>query len=90
MAPLLPPEVLDGQKRGFSIPLAAWLRNELAPFAREVLSPDSVRRQAFFRPEYVSGLLDAHIAGRRDHSRQIWALLVFSLWHTRYAEGAGA
>ncbi|MCP6379673.1 asparagine synthase C-terminal domain-containing protein, partial [Klebsiella pneumoniae] len=37
--PLLPPEIVRGRKRGFSIPAAAWLRGELKPFARELLAP---------------------------------------------------
>src|SRR4029453_6909549 len=39
--PLVPGELLRRRKRGFSIPAAAWLRGELAPFARETLSPDT-------------------------------------------------
>src|SRR6266700_1462235 len=41
--PLLPREIVHGRKRGFSIPAAAWLRGELEPFARELLSPARVR-----------------------------------------------
>src|SRR6185312_17563866 len=37
-APLLPREIVQGKKRGFSIPAAAWLRGELEPFARGTLS----------------------------------------------------
>ena len=48
--PLLPPEIVHGRKRGFSIPAAAWLRGELEPFARETLSPETLRRQGYFRP----------------------------------------
>src|SRR5262249_14448542 len=48
--PLLPPEVVHGRKRGFSIPAAAWLRGELEPFARETLSPETLRRQGYFEP----------------------------------------
>ena len=43
-------EVVHGRKRGFSIPAAAWLRGELAPFARETLSPETLQRQGFFQP----------------------------------------
>jgi len=32
----------------------------------------------------VSRLLDVHVSGRDDLSRQIWGLLTFSLWHERY------
>ena len=35
LAPLLPREIVRGRKQGFSIPLAAWLRGPLQPFARE-------------------------------------------------------
>jgi asparagine synthase (glutamine-hydrolysing) len=33
----------------------------------------------------VTRLVDEHAAGDRDHSRRLWSLLVFSLWHERYA-----
>jgi asparagine synthase (glutamine-hydrolysing) len=80
VAPLLPRSVVYGKKRGFSIPAAAWLRGPLVPFAREILSPETVRRQGYFRPEVVSRLLEDHVAGRKDLSRQLWGLLTFGLW----------
>ena len=88
VSPLLPASIVRGRKRGFSIPAAAWLRGELEPFAREVLSPEAVRRQGYFRPEAVTALLDAHVARREDLSRQLWCLMSFALWHDRYAARA--
>ncbi len=85
-APLVPPELLGRRKRGFSIPAAAWLRGELEPFARDTLSPDTLQRQGFFRPETVTRLIDDHVAGREDLSRQLWGLLAFTLWHERHVE----
>jgi len=85
-APLVPPELLRRRKRGFSIPAAAWLRGELEPFARETLSAEALRRQGFFQPEAVSRLIDDHVAGREDLSRQLWGLLAFTLWHERHVE----
>jgi asparagine synthase (glutamine-hydrolysing) len=85
-APLLPREIVHGKKRGFSIPAAAWLRGELEPFARETLADDVLRRQGFFDPGVVTRLLDDHVAGREDRSRQLWGLLAFTLWHERHVE----
>ncbi len=85
VAPLLPRAIVHGRKRGFSIPAAAWLRGELEPFAREVLSPDRIRRQGFLHPQAVTHVLDRHLTGREDLSRQLWGLLAFSLWHERWA-----
>jgi asparagine synthase (glutamine-hydrolysing) len=86
VAPLLPRQVVRGRKRGFSIPAAAWLRGELEPFARSVLSAGTLRRQGFFRPEPVTRLIDDHVAGRVDSSRQLWGLLAFTLWYERQVE----
>jgi len=85
--PLLPREVVHGRKRGFSIPAAAWLRGELEPFARATLSPETLRRQGFLRPEAVARVLDTHVSGREDLSRQLWGLLAFTLWYERHVEG---
>ena len=85
-APLIPSELLRRRKRGFSIPAAAWLRGDLEPFARETLSRETLRRQGYFRPEAVTRLIDDHVAGREDLSRQLWGLLAFTLWHERHVE----
>jgi asparagine synthase (glutamine-hydrolysing) len=85
LAPLLPREIVHGRKQGFSIPIAAWLRGPLEPFAREVLAPSAVARQGLLDPAAVTPLLDRHCAGREDLSRQIWGLMALTLWFDRYA-----
>jgi asparagine synthase (glutamine-hydrolysing) len=85
-APLVPREIIHGRKRGFSIPAAAWLRGELEPFARATLSPETLRSQGFFQPAPVTRLLDEHVAGAQDWSRQLWGLLAFTLWYERHVE----
>ena len=83
--PLVPREIVRGRKQGFSIPVAAWLRGDLEPFARDVLSPETIERQGCLRPEAVTRVLDEHVSGKEDLSRQIWGLLSFTLWFDRYA-----
>ena len=85
LEPLLPREVVHGRKQGFSIPIAAWLRGPLGPFAREVLAPSAIARQGLIDPAAVTPLLDRHAAGREDLSRQIWGLMALTLWYDRYA-----
>ncbi len=92
-APLVPQEIIRGRKQGFSIPVASWLRGDLAGFARDVLSPETIQRQGYLDAGAVTRVLDEHISGREDLSRQIWGLLNFTLWFDRYArepETAGA
>jgi asparagine synthase (glutamine-hydrolysing) len=86
--PLLPHQIVHGRKRGFSIPAAAWLRGELQPFARETLRPETIRRQGLLEPEVVTRLVDDHVAGRADLSRQLWGVLALTLWYEHHVEGA--
>jgi asparagine synthase (glutamine-hydrolysing) len=88
VSPLLPRSIVRGRKRGFSIPLAAWLRGELEPFARQILDPATLQRQGYLRPQPVQDLLDAHVARREDLSRQIWGLMTLTLWADEYAAPA--
>lgn len=80
-APLLPRAVARGGKRGFCSPAAAWLRGPLEALARDVLSTETLRRQGLFSSGPVTRALDRHVARREDLSRQVWALLAFTLWH---------
>ena len=82
-ATLLPREVARGAKRGFSIPMAAWLRGDLLPMARDLLAPTALERGGVLDPAPVSRLLEEHVARRDDHSRALWGLLCFVLWQQR-------
>ncbi|HMC06022.1 MAG TPA: asparagine synthase (glutamine-hydrolyzing) [Solirubrobacterales bacterium] len=84
VSPLLPRPIVRGKKQGFSVPLAAWLRGGLEPFAREVLSAETLGRQGYFHPQRVARLIDDHVSRRDDLSRQIWGLMAFTLWAERY------
>jgi len=88
MADRLPPEVVNGKKRGFNVPMPSWLAGNLRDFTRDVLSPQRVRRQGLFRPAAIERLVADHLARRRDFSRAIWTLLVLSVWQDEILRGA--
>jgi asparagine synthase (glutamine-hydrolysing) len=81
---LLPPEILRRKKHGFSVPMAAWLRGELREVAGDLLSGAEVGAAGLFDPAAVNALLEEHLAGRCDWSRNLWGLLVFAVWHREY------
>jgi asparagine synthase (glutamine-hydrolysing) len=83
LRPLLPAAVVDGRKRGFSIPAARWLRHEARELVVDQLGAEAVRRQGVFEPAVVDRLVRDHLFGRVDESRALWGLLMFSLWHER-------
>lgn len=71
----LPHDILYRPKQGFVTPIAEWLRGPLADASRGIAS-GSLAQTGFFRPQAISALAEAHIAGRTDHSRTLWQLLM--------------
>ncbi len=48
--------------------------------------PTRCAARASSEPAVVTRLIDDHVAGREDLSRQLWGLLSFTLWHERHVE----
>ena len=79
-ADLLPQEILRRGKRGFQIPVAAWLRGRLRPLMEDMLSAGRLQRQGIFNPRAVQTLMRRHLSGEADLRRPLWNLLVWQLW----------
>jgi asparagine synthase (glutamine-hydrolysing) len=81
---LVPPELLDRPKMGFGVPVGTWLRGPLRPWAEALLAPDRLRRHGVLAPEVVSATWEAHQRGRRDHSYELWDVVMFQAWWERW------
>ena len=86
LADVLPPDILHRKKRGFGTPMGAWLKRELAPVLRELLSPDVVRQRGLFNPAVVSSLVADHAASRTDGTDALLALLNLEVWSRIYLD----
>lgn len=72
----LPQDILYRPKQGFVTPIAQWLRGPLSAQARAIGSSSMLAQSGWFQPGAVSRMAEAHIAGRSDHSRILWQLLM--------------
>ena len=88
VAPLLPPFVARRGKKGFGVPVAEWLKGRLRPLARDLLSPERIRKAGLFNADYVTRLQDEHERGQANHRKLLWTLLMFELWHESFIETA--
>jgi asparagine synthase (glutamine-hydrolysing) len=84
LAKIIPGHVLNRRKLGFPVPIRLWLRNEMYDWARGIIA-DS-KTDELLDKKAVLALLDEHKQGQFDRSRQLWALLVFMLWHGIFVE----
>jgi asparagine synthase (glutamine-hydrolysing) len=87
---LLPEAILRRPKKGFGVPLGRWFRGELRGYLEDTLLSSRAQSRPFFDARAVAALVRAHGKHGRDHSAQLWALLVLELWSRRFLDGAAA
>lgn len=90
MRGLLPEQIIQRKKMGFPVPLARWLREELAPWYREVLLDGSVRGEGLFNVPRLEAMIQQHLDRRADWSDQLWRVLNFQLWQRMLADSTTA
>src|SRR5207248_4090817 len=67
-------------KQGFEVPIDRWLRGELAPLAKELLSRERVARHGLLAPDAVERRLSEHLRGDADHGLSLYGLMTLELW----------
>ncbi|MFN4134210.1 MAG: XrtA/PEP-CTERM system amidotransferase [Novosphingobium sp.] len=72
----LPDDVLFRPKMGFVTPIADWLRGPLSGEALGLASSGALAATGWFDANRLDTLAKAHVAGRADHSRLIWQMLM--------------
>jgi asparagine synthase (glutamine-hydrolysing) len=83
---IVPDEILQRPKKGFGIPVAAWIRGPLRPLFEDVLGERALREGGVFEPQAVRALLSRHLEGRADLRKPLWTLLMFQLWQRNHAQ----
>jgi asparagine synthase (glutamine-hydrolysing) len=90
MAPLLPAEIADKRKQGFSPPDQSWYRGPTMDYLREILLDPRSLGRGYFQPSYVRRVLEEHLEGRVNHRLLIWSLLCFEWWNRLFMDGDAA
>lgn len=75
----LPAHVLNLPKRGFTLPLARWLRGDLREWAGATLFDHEADWAPYLRPERIRALWHEHQCGRIDHAQRLWAIIAWNL-----------
>ncbi|KCZ72301.1 asparagine synthase, glutamine-hydrolyzing [Candidatus Methanoperedens nitroreducens] len=86
MSKLLPGEIIYRKKQGFSIPMKNWLREDLRDMMIETLSRRRIEEKGYVEYEYVNKLMRQHLEKKRNNAHQLWALMVFEMWHDMYMD----
>jgi asparagine synthase (glutamine-hydrolysing) len=86
---LLPAAIVNRPKMGFGVPIGSWLRTELQSLVTEYVL-QTTKRHALFDPAAVQMLWREHQSGLRDRTAELWGILIFNMWHDRFARSVPA
>jgi asparagine synthase (glutamine-hydrolysing) len=78
---MVPEAMFDRPKRGFSIPMDKWLRNELRYLIDSYLSEENVNSFGVVKFTYVENLLADFFSGKTFLYNRVWVLLVLHWWY---------
>lgn len=76
---VLPEEVIHRPKKGFSMPLDVWLKNDLKDWAYELIFKQGNKWQHYLQGTLVNSMWNQHQSGRYDHSGRLWEIASFEL-----------
>ena len=76
----VPKELIERPKKGFSIPLAQWLRGPLREWAEPLLAEKRLKEEGYFYPDKIRQVWEDHLQGKKDNSSKLWGVLMFQSW----------
>lgn len=84
IAAWVPQEILARPKVGFATPMDQWFQGPLSGYLRDRLVSRGGPCSQYFDSEAIDGMISAHVSRKHDHSRALYALLIFAVWHDRF------
>ena len=84
MSRMIPPEIVERKKQGFSGPYDSWYRGESLEYIRRLLSSPRSRYREYLSPAFVESVISQHTSGKHNHRLLIWSLLCFEVWLRKF------
>lgn len=85
----VPPALVERPKMGFGLPIGAWLRTRLRPWAEALLDQRRLAAQGIVDPAPVRRAWALHLTGRRDLGYELWDVLMLQAWLDEWEPSEG-
>lgn len=84
--PMLGPALTRRAKQMFTVPVGEWFRQRLAGYCRDTLLDGRLGARGLIEEEAVRGMLQSHIAGTGNYTRQLRALISLEIWFRLFVD----
>ena len=77
----VPKDLVERPKKGFAVPVGAWLRGPLREWVEALLDERRLREEGIFNPKPIRQKWTEHLSGIRNWQHYLWNILMFQAWH---------
>jgi len=77
---LLPNEVLKSEKKGFSMPLSIFMRENFCNEVKHYLSRKNLTKTGYVNKEFYNDFVLPMLKGNNNNIQIIWNMLIFHIW----------
>jgi asparagine synthase (glutamine-hydrolysing) len=77
----VPRKLIERQKKGFGVPMDAWLRGPLRGWAESLLGEKRLKDEGFFNSRPIRQKWQEHLLGKHNWQYHLWDILMFQAWH---------
>ncbi|MEY4126717.1 MAG: hypothetical protein RL737_906 [Bacteroidota bacterium] len=81
---LLPPALMQGPKKGFAIPISAWMRDYLKSELLDFIEPRFLKEQGIFKATELTREVKSFLNGNDTNSLFIWYYFSFQSWYKQW------
>lgn len=83
----LPQDILYTKKRMFTVPIGEWFKHNSESILLKVLKSKTLRERGIFNKDILENMIDLHINGKMNYTRQLRLILILELWFRYYVDG---
>jgi len=80
----IPDQIINRPKQGFAAPVSEWIRNEWFDFVKDTILSSRLIYDGVINPNPINEMMTLHKEKRVDFYKQIYSLLMLSLWYEEY------
>jgi asparagine synthase (glutamine-hydrolysing) len=76
----VPRQMIERPKKGFGVPIDAWLKGPLRGWAESLLGERRLKDEGFFNPKPIRQKWQEHLTGKHNWQYHLWDILMFEAW----------
>ena len=86
---LVPHEILNRKKAGFTVPVGEWINGPLCELTRDLILASDSEVLKIIRPDFIKTMIEEHGSRRHSHAVRLWNLICLETWSKTFGIALG-